>query len=130
MNNLNSMEFTGYPSIDKPWLKYYNYNNTQIDPKLNLVDYIKQKNCGRENLTANIYYGKKTTYREMYNQIDYASKALKYIGVKKGERIFFLLPIFPEPDTFGLVQLKLVQHLILLTQDLTVWIIFQIQRKY
>lgn len=32
----------------------------------------------------------------MYNQIDNASKALKYIGVKKGERILFLAPNIPE----------------------------------
>lgn len=59
MNISNNMEFTGYPSIDKPWLKYYDCNNAQPDLKLNLVDYIKQKNCGRENQTASIYYGKK-----------------------------------------------------------------------
>lgn len=96
MNISNNMKFTGYPSIDKPWLKYYDCNNAQPDPKLNLVDYIKQKNLGRENLTASIYYGKKTTYKEMYNQIDKASKALKYVGVKRGERILFLAPNIPE----------------------------------
>lgn len=75
-----SEKLTGYPSIDKPWLKYYDCNNIQPNLKLNLVDYIKQKNFGRENRTANIYYGKRTTYKEMYNQIDNASKALKQIG--------------------------------------------------
>lgn len=89
-------ELTGYPSIDKPWMKYYDCDNLQPDPKLNLVDYIKQKNVGRENHIANIYYGKKTTYREMYKHIDNASKALTYIGVKKGERILFLTPNIPE----------------------------------
>lgn len=96
MNTSPKMEFTGYPSIDKPWLKFYDCNNIQPNLKLNLVDYIKQKNLGRENRTANIYYGKKTTYKEMYNQINDASKALKFIGVKKGERILFLAPNIPE----------------------------------
>lgn len=96
MNNSLKMKFTGYSLIDKPWLKYYDCNNIQTNLKLNLADYIKTKNIGRENRTANIYYGKKTTYKEMYNQIDNASKALKQIGVKKGERILFLAPNIPE----------------------------------
>lgn len=96
MNLQNDKELTGYPSIDKPWLKYYDCNNLSSNLKLNLVDYIKQKNIGRENYIANIYYGKKTTYEEMYKHIDNASKALTYIGIKKGERILFLTPNIPE----------------------------------
>lgn len=53
---------TGYPSIDKPWLKYYGDNCTWPDPKMNLTEYLKQKNVGHDSSIALLYYGKKITY--------------------------------------------------------------------
>lgn len=95
MKKANSI-YTGYPSLDRPWMKYYEYEDFRPDPKVNLVDYIKIKNKGRENRVANTYYGKKTTYAEMYRHIDNASKALIHVGVEKKDRIMFLAPNIPE----------------------------------
>ena len=87
---------TGYPHIDKPWMKFYpNYKQKEY-PKINLTEYIKLRNKGRENLIANTYYGKETTYKEMFEQIDNASRVLTQLGVNVGERILFLLPNIPE----------------------------------
>lgn len=98
---------TGYPSIDRPWLKYYGSNYTWPDPKLNLTDYLKQKNTGRDSFIAISYYGNKITYGELFSQVDNASKVLTNIGVSKGNRILYLTPNIPETGFLwlGAVQL-------------------------
>lgn len=91
---------TGYPHIDKPWMQYYDtkkikeYKNTM--PKCTILDYLKEKNIGKENNTAITNYGKKITYKELYNNIDNASKALLKFGVKENERVLYLMPNIPE----------------------------------
>ena len=38
-------ELTGYPSIDKPWLKYYSEEAIQAElPECTVLQYIKNKN--------------------------------------------------------------------------------------
>ena len=51
---------TGYPHIDKPWMKYYDEKIANIeDPKTNITEYLKMKTKGNESLLAHSYYGKK-----------------------------------------------------------------------
>ena len=54
-------ELTGYPSIDKPWLKYYDEKaiNTPL-PKCNMYEYLYQCNNDYLDNTALNYFGKKT----------------------------------------------------------------------
>lgn len=50
---------TGYPHIDKPWMKYYDEKIANIeDPKTNITEYLKMKTKGNESLLAHSYYGK------------------------------------------------------------------------
>ena len=58
---------TGYPSIDKPWLKYYDINIiNQILPQYSMFDYIFQNNQGYYDNVALEYYGQTITYGTLF----------------------------------------------------------------
>lgn len=95
MNN-EELRKTGYPHIDKPWMKYYKENIDTQDPKVNMTEYLKMVNKGRGDILAESYYGKTLTQREYFSKVDEASTCLSEIGVKKGEIIMNLVPNIPE----------------------------------
>lgn len=88
---------TGYPSIDKPWLKYYDEEFlAQPIPHLSIYNYLKERSRGRENLTALTYFGRKISFQELLEHIDEAAAALVSIGAKAGQRVLLLMPNIPE----------------------------------
>ncbi len=89
---------TGYPHIDKPWMKFYDEEKVKkiVRPNMNITSYIRNENKGRENFTARTYYGKKTTYGQMFEKQDEASRVFSELGVKKEDRIMYLVPNIPE----------------------------------
>lgn len=94
-----------YPHITKPWMKYYDDSKIKSENlKTNLADYIKQKNKGNESEIASTYYGSKTSYHELFEKIDNFSKMLTGLGVKKGDRIMYLVPNIPESGELWLAS--------------------------
>jgi acyl-CoA synthetase (AMP-forming)/AMP-acid ligase II len=94
-----------YPHIDKPWMKYYDDERIKSeDAKTNLADYIKQKNKDNTNGIAETYFGTKTTYQELFDKIDNFSKMLVGLGIKKGDRIMYLVPNIPESGQLWLAS--------------------------
>ena len=88
---------TGYPHKDKMWLKYYNSDFLKLEnPSVGIYDYMKDKTKNIQDYTALSYYGKKVLYGELYENVDYASKALTALGVRKNDRIMYLMPNIPE----------------------------------
>ncbi len=92
-----SKEKTGYPSIDKPWLKFF--------PKEALTDtinpytlYQQLKISNEDNLeeTALSYNGEYITFRKLLHHIDQVAGALLSIGVKEGDIVTLCLPNIPE----------------------------------
>lgn len=83
-------KMTGKASIDKPWLKYYPepFQNLKV-PKMTLEAFLRMKNPD-ENKEAIEYYGKKYTWKFLWNEAEVAAKALKVIGFEEGDRI----PVF------------------------------------
>lgn len=99
---------TGYPHIDKPWMKYYEgIFIPETEPETNMVEVLKMRNKWRGNKTAYEYYGKKTSYDEMFYNVDVASKVLSELGVKEGEVILMMTPNTPEEEEiwFGATQI-------------------------
>lgn len=99
---------TGYPHIDKPWMKYYEgLYIPEDEPKTNMVEVLKERNKYRKNKTAYEYYGKEVSYDEMFYNSDVASKVLTQIGVEKGDIIMSLVPNIPEEEElwFGATQI-------------------------
>ena len=99
---------TGYPHIDKPWMKYYDgLYIPSGEPELSMVELLKERNKWRKNKVAYEYYGKPVTYQEMWERVDIATKVLDNIGVKKGDIILSMVPNIPEEEElwFGASQL-------------------------
>lgn len=99
---------TGYPHIDRPWMKYYEGRYIPSEePLTNMVEVLKERNKWRKNKTAYRYYGNEISYEEMFSNADVASKVLKELGVKKGEIILSVVPNIPEEEEiwFGATQI-------------------------
>lgn len=88
---------TGYPSIDKPWLRYYSDEaiNTTI-PKCSIIQNIYNNNLEYLSDTAILYFGKRITYKRLFNEIDKTAKALLSYGVKYGDNVAICMPAIPE----------------------------------
>lgn len=88
---------TGYPSIDKPWLKYYNEEVLQKElPQMNVYEYMKQCNADNLDDVALDYEFISVTYREMFAKIDAVADSLTAMGIKEGDTITSCLPNVPE----------------------------------
>ncbi len=94
---MQTTNMTGYPSIDKPWMKYYDESKLDFNfPKKNVYDYLKKQAKGYEDHTAITYFGMEITYARLFEHIDEAARALYALGVRQGTRIMYLIPNIPE----------------------------------
>lgn len=98
INREESKKMTGYASIDKPWLKYYDKEKLEKPlPKMTIYDYLKQESVMHPNQTAINYYGNKISYQKLIEKkIVDVVKAYTKLGIKKGDRVAFLMPNLPE----------------------------------
>ena len=80
-------EQTGFPSIDKPWLKYYNQESFNVEnlPECSLFKYLYENNQHNLDTTALNFFGNKMTYRQMFEEIDHTAKAFLQLGIKPGD---------------------------------------------
>ena len=82
---------TGYPSVDKPWLAYYSEDAVASPlPNMSLYDYMLQQNKGNFDGYAINYFGKRITYRELFQRINQAAKAFRAQGVEEGDIVSVL----------------------------------------
>ncbi len=88
---------TGYPSFDKPWLKYYTQDQISAElPKNKIYDYIWTQNMDYLDRIALNYYDRRISYRQMFESIDKAAKAFRTIGVSKGDIVTVIAVTLPE----------------------------------
>ena len=88
---------TGYPSIDKPWLKYYSEEAINAPlPECTIYEYLWENNKDHLEDVALIYFGRKITYKELFENIDKCQKSLTAIGVKEKDIVTIALPSIPE----------------------------------
>ena len=79
---------TGYPSIDKPWLKYYSEDasdTTNLNPNCSMYEFLwhQNQNC-LQDIALN-YFGRRITYGELFANIDSVAQSLCSLGVKQGD---------------------------------------------
>ena len=61
---------TGYPSVDRPWLKYYKDVSLNVtDNYQSAWDLIYQSNVNNRNDVALIYYGNSITYGRLIDEV-------------------------------------------------------------
>lgn len=93
----NEKELTGYPSIDKPWKKFYEgIKHTELfldtTPYIGLV----QNNKDYPDEIAIEYFGTKIKFGDLIRNIDLVAKALEEYGIKKGDFVTICSTTTPE----------------------------------
>lgn len=90
-------KLTGYPSVDKPWLKYYSEEalSTPI-PEKTVFESIYENNCEHLSDIALEYFGRKITYKTLFENVELVKNAFVANGVKKGDRVIMFTSSTPE----------------------------------
>lgn len=95
--NEKEKQLTGYPSIDKPWLKYYSEEAINAPlPECTMYEYLWENNKNHLDDIALIYFGKKITYGEMFENIEKTARAFTAIGVREGDIVILCTVTIPE----------------------------------
>jgi long-chain acyl-CoA synthetase len=88
---------TGYPTIDKPWLKYMEDKEiVKRVPVKNVYQELYDNNKDYLDQVALMYFGAKITYREFFENIDKTAKALVANGVGKSDFVTISSALNPE----------------------------------
>ncbi len=87
----------GYPSIDRPWEKYYGKAIERLEiPACTVYEFLKNKTHEYGDEIALVYLNQKISYRKMMVHIEETAKALKMVGVKENDIVSVCLPNIPE----------------------------------
>lgn len=94
---MQKQSLTGYPSIDKPWLKYYREDviNAPL-PECTIYDYLWENNKDHPDDVAILYFHRRITYRELFENIDKTAAAFSAQGVKKDDVVTLMALNCPE----------------------------------
>lgn len=88
---------SGYPAVDKPWLKYYTREAIESEVKeSSLYDYIYERNKDYPGDKAIEFYGKGISYDELFGIIKKTAGALYAYGVRRNDIVAVCLPAIPE----------------------------------
>lgn len=90
-------ELTGYPSKDRPWLKYYDKRPEDlVYPDKTLWQFVWDNNKNHMDDVVLQYFGKRITYRMFFTNVEKAAKSLNAMGVKKGDMVTIMSMHTPE----------------------------------
>ena len=96
---MENRNLTGYPSIDKPWLKYYPESLADKPlPQKTLYRMIYDANKDHKSDYAFNYFGRRITYGRLFFEIDRCAKALLRLGVKPDDIVTIMG--LSAPETF------------------------------
>ena len=94
---MEAKRLTGFPSIDKPWLKYYSKEAIEDKlPECTMYELLKKSNRNHLKNTALNYFDRKITYGQVFDEIDAATRAFVAMGVKKGDVVIICTVNTPE----------------------------------
>ena len=88
---------TGYPSIDKPWLKYYSQEaiNEPL-PECTMYEYLWENNKNHLDDVALVYFGRKITYETLFSEIEKTASAFWSAGIRAGDIVLMTTVTVPE----------------------------------
>lgn len=90
-------ERTGYPSIDRPWLKYYSEEALNaVLPECTIYEYLWEKNKEHLDDVALNYYDRKITFKDLFEQIENVAKSFINIGVRENDIVTLAVLACPE----------------------------------
>ena len=91
---------SGYPSIDKPWLKYYQQGAEEAAthlPEGKIVwDVIEERLRQYEDIPAIEYFGRVISRPEFIDMVYTWARAFKALGVEENEVVPYFGPFFPD----------------------------------
>lgn len=97
MNVRKNADITGYPSIDRPWLKYYSEEAIHAKvPECSMYQYLVEKNKENSEQTALVYYGKKISYGQFFERIREVAGAFYKRGIYAGDIVTLISLDTPE----------------------------------
>ena len=111
-------KLTGYPSIDKPWLKYYSEEAINAPlPECTMYQYIWESNKEHLSDIALRYYGTKITYGKLFENIKKAANAFYAMGVRAGDTVTIMSMHTPETiyAIYGLNYIGAVANMVYMT---------------
>lgn len=105
---METMEkLTGYPSIDKPWMKWYTDSSL---PKIpfgkNCYEFFLETTKDYEHPLLE-YYGNKYTANDIKNEVEKTIARLTAMGIKEGDTVSFVLLNVPEALFFWFALCKM-----------------------
>lgn len=94
---ITEKKLTGYPSIDRPWLKYYTEEaiNAKM-PERTMYEYLWQSNKDHLSDIALQYFDRKISFGEMFDNIETTAKAFSSAGIKQGDIVVMATVTTPE----------------------------------
>lgn len=85
----------GYPSIDKPWLQWYDSEDIMLKrEKTNVYDYFK--NVAPNDCCLINYYGKKFYKQDIINEVEKYISKFSTMGICEGTTVSFIMLNVPE----------------------------------
>ena len=86
------------PSTTRPWLAAYAEGvRPEIDPvELTLPEALKVSAKQFSNHVALEFFGRTTTYKQLYEDVERAAAGLRKLGVRAGDRVALVLPSCPQ----------------------------------
>lgn len=106
---------TSYPSIDKPWLKYYTEEAINATlPECTIYEYLWENNKDYQSNVALNYFDRKITYGEVFANIEKATKSYSALGLKSGDIVTICAVTIPETiySFYGLNRLGVVCNMV------------------
>lgn len=106
---------TGFPSIDKPWLKYY--SEEAIDapiPECTVYEYLWSQNQKHLKNTALNYFDNKITFAELFENIHRSAVSFSAMGIKANDIVTFVTVSTPETvyAFFGLNYIGAISNMV------------------
>ena len=113
-------KLTGYPSIDKPWLKYYSEEaiKKQLVPDT-IYGHLWTSNRDYLDDIALIYFERKYTYRKLFDSIEQCKNSLTALGIKKGDIVTIQTLAIPQTVVlmYALSRIGAIANLIYVTNN-------------
>ena len=97
LKDLYTKIFKNKQRKDAPWLAYYSEKERKIEfTDKTIYEYLKYSVDEDTDYIALNYFGNRMSYNEVFEKIDYASRALRALGVKEKDVVTICMPNTPE----------------------------------
>lgn len=107
--------FTGSPSIDKPWLKYYSREAIEAPlPECTAYEFLYRNNKDYLSEIALNYYNHRFSYKQLFEGIEQAAKSFFAMGVRENDTVIVCAVNTPETVfvIYGLNRLGAIANMI------------------